>query len=251
MKGTTLFIAGLLSLLISASSFAELNPNQERFVKSLSSPNAYSLKSVSQSIARQAEFNTVVLDSVAENIATLYPRAAKGDADAIAYAIKTLMASKNPRYSSFMKDVSKDKQALRKVRKYAKKATKKLGKPEGEQYVAGSFDFAKHIGKSDKPKGKVASGNEVSNDNSAFQDLSNVREGMTMQEVMNLVGPYTSIAQHETGKRWIPFNYKGGDTTRQVARYKGKGHIVFSNVSHYSATLVVREVVLNEHESGY
>ena len=81
--------------------------------------------------------------------------------------------------------------------------------------------------------------------------LSKVKEGMSMQEVYELVGQPSATYTHQTGKAWIPFNFAAKDVSRTVALYKGQGRVIFSLVSAYSGVHRVLEIELNPDESGY
>ena len=130
--------------------------------------------------------------------------------------------------------------------KYASKhITKKL--PAGTPYQAGTVALD-----------EVAEAAAVSTpapaprqSDGSYHPISVVKPGMSMQEAFDLAGQPTSTHQHQTGKAWIPFNYKGGDVVRQQALYKGQGRIVLSNTSRYSGSWEVMEVILDEEESGY
>ena len=61
----------------------------------------------------------------------------------------------------------------------------------------------------------------------ASSPLAKVKEGMTYQEVMNVLGAPTAQNEYEGGKRWIPFYY-GNDVSRTSYFYKGVGRVVFA-----------------------
>jgi hypothetical protein len=81
--------------------------------------------------------------------------------------------------------------------------------------------------------------------------FSDIRTGMSMDEVNALLGAPTATFSHQTGKAWIPFNFKGKDVARVVSLYKGKGRITFSQESVYANVWRVLEVTNNPNESGY
>lgn len=72
-----------------------------------------------------------------------------------------------------------------------------------------------------------------------------------MQQVYSIIGPPTSTNSHITGKAFIPFNFRGKDSYRSIAHYKGQGRIVFSNSSAYSSDQRVLEVQVDPNESGF
>jgi len=124
-----------------------------------------------------------------------------------------------------------------------------LGNGTAEQYKKGEVSLAS-LSKSDANKSSKAAA-PVAAKNGALQPLSVVKEGMSMQEVYDLVGQPTASTTHQTGKAWIPFNFKGSDNVRTIALFKGQGRVVFSNESNFSGGWRVKEVQLNENESGY
>jgi hypothetical protein len=82
-------------------------------------------------------------------------------------------------------------------------------------------------------------------------DFSEIHEGMSQNEVEDMIGPPSATTGHMTGKAFAPFNYRGKDTVRMYALYKGVGRIVYSNDSRYSGVYRVREVLPDPNESGY
>ena len=61
----------------------------------------------------------------------------------------------------------------------------------------------------------------------ANSPLAKVQEGMTYQDVMNILGAPTAQNSYESGKRWIPYYY-GNDVSRTSYFYKGLGRVVFA-----------------------
>ena len=57
--------------------------------------------------------------------------------------------------------------------------------------------------------------------------FSKLQIGMSMPEVLALVGGPDGMSTHETGKRWIPF-YFGGDARRVEVFYKGEGCLTYT-----------------------
>jgi hypothetical protein len=72
-----------------------------------------------------------------------------------------------------------------------------------------------------------------------------IAKGMSMQHVVDLIGPPTDTKQYITGKNFIPF-YMGTDTVRLDAHYKGQGRITFTG-----RPLRVYIIVNDPNESGY
>lgn len=57
--------------------------------------------------------------------------------------------------------------------------------------------------------------------------FSRVKMGMTVREVVDLLGEPDNMHRYETGKRWLPFYY-GADVQRVQFRYKGEGCLTFT-----------------------
>ncbi len=205
-----------------------------------------SQRQAAQSMYRAEETNTKVLDIAAEVLFQNYNKPGKTEVDAAAWLCKTLGASKNPRYRSVLKIVSRQADNA-KLRKYAGSSLKKLSGKEVKQYKKGSVNLAKIRKKAKKNAKKNAAKQSGSN---SKQSISSVQKGMSMQEAYNLAGDPTSSRSHVTGKAFSPFYY-GGDTSRVIAYYKGQGRIIFSQSNKYSRTWRVVEVLINPNESGY
>jgi hypothetical protein len=75
-----------------------------------------------------------------------------------------------------------------------------------------------------------------------FQRIS---VGMSMQHVVDLIGPPNDTRQYMTGKNFIPF-YMGTDTVRMEAIYKGQGRITFTG-----RPLRVYYITIDPNEPGY
>lgn len=210
-----------------------------------------SIKQAAQSMYNTGETNTQVLDVAAEVLLQNYNSG--GDVDTMAWVAKALGKSHNGRYHSVLKEVA-DSKADKKLRKHTETALKEVGAASGEQYVKGKVDL--HALR-DKKAPATASAPAASNNTSAApaktsaNGLDVIRNGMSMQEAFDLVGPPTSSSARPTGKAFIPFNFKGSDTVRSYALYKGKGRIVFSSASRYDSTMRVIEVQFDPNESGY
>ncbi|MYM63969.1 hypothetical protein [Pseudomaricurvus sp. HS19] len=210
-----------------------------------------SVRDVSKSLYHTGSRDTEVLDVLAEVMLQTYQDGSNTNIDAMAWGTKALGQSGLNRYRSTLQEIA-DSDAHRKLRKYASKALKQLNNGSDAQYVKGSVSL-KQAG----AKAKVANAAPAAGKPSAApaatgkQPLSVVKEGMGMSEVYALVGQPTATHNYQTGKAWIPFNFKGGDTVRMAALYKGQGRVVFANESHYSAGWRVIGVELNANESGY
>ncbi len=238
---TLLFTAAL-----SICSAYALDAAEQRYVDMMTQGSMSSVKQASQDIFNTGEDNPEVLDLLAETLLTHYATATPGDIDTLSWAAKAIGKSGNGRYHSALSEVV-EKTTDKKLRKHAGKALDTLGDAKGTQYVRGMASVKgghrakeKHEDKANKP---VSGGKG--------QSLDSVTKGMSMSEVIALVGEPTTTTSHMTGKAWIPFNFRGADTARQYALYKGKGRVIFTNNSYYDHSWHVYEVQLDSKESGY
>jgi hypothetical protein len=86
--------------------------------------------------------DTEVLDVIAEVLYQKYPTSTDYDADALAWACKTLAASKNKRYFALIKEISTSN-SHKKVVKHAKKSLKLFKNNSDERYKKGMVDLDK------------------------------------------------------------------------------------------------------------
>ena len=64
--------------------------------------------------------------------------------------------------------------------------------------------------------------------------FSQLKFGMSPQQVLTAIGVPSDSQTHETGKRWIPF-YFGPDARRLETVYKGEGCLVFTGGNIYGS----------------
>jgi len=235
-------IVFIVSLLLSAPALA-LNAASQRYIDQMTQGGMGSVRDAAQSMYNTGETNTQVLDVAAEVLLQNYKKGS--DYDTLAWVAKALGKSKNGRYYSALKEVA-DSNTDKKLTKYTTAAMKEIGSASGAQYTKGSVNLTTLRNK----KGSSATTGNASSKGTG-KGLGVIRKGMSMQEAYSLVGPPTSSSAHPTGKAFIPFNFKGSDTVRSYALYKGKGSIVFSQDSHYNNTMRVIEVHIDPNESGY
>ena len=217
---------------------------EQRYIDQMTRGGNTSLKQAAQSIYNTNENNTEVLDVAAEVLLQRYGSATKQDLDTLAWVAKSIGQSGNGRYYTALKQVV-DSDAPSKLRKYAKKSLKAIGSASGEQYTAGMINL--QTLKKSKPKAKPKS---AAKKNTGKADISVIVNGMTMQEVYDLLGSPTNTTNRQTGKAWIPFNFGGKDMARTISIYKGQGRVIFSHDA-YSGTPKVIEVIVDPNESGY
>jgi hypothetical protein len=158
---------------------------------------------------------------------------------------KAIGNSGNPRYHAALSTVA-NSDAHKKLRKHAGNALKQVGDASGAQYQKGAVSLA---ALRDTPAAAKPATAKPAGNGSGSLDL--VQVGMSMPEVYDLVGQPTATTSHQTGKAWIPFNYKGGDLMRTIALYKGKGRVIFSHENRYNTTMRVIEVIVDPNETGY
>jgi hypothetical protein len=81
--------------------------------------------------------------------------------------------------------------------------------------------------------------------------FTQLKIGMGMKQVVDLVGPPTDQGAYMTGKAWIPF-YFGGDRHRHEMTYKGQGRLIFAggSMGDYTGGNLIW-IIHNANESGY
>lgn len=220
----------------------------QRYINQLTRGGSVSIKQAAQSIYNTGERDTEVLDVAAEVLLQRYPMAGSSDIDSLAWVCRALGNSRNSRYYSTLKEVV-ESDAHRKLRKYAKKALKEVKRSDAEQYRKGSVDYAKLRKNGAKASAKKAAAKPKAS-GSGKNSIDIVREGMSMQEVYDLIGQPTATTAHQTGKAWIPFNFAAKDIARTILLYKGQGRVVCSH-DGYSSTSRVLEVIVDPGETGY
>jgi hypothetical protein len=233
-----------------------LDEASTRWVKMLANGGPTSIRSTAESIYNTGSTDQEVLDAAAEALLTNYRKSPNSEsyADAMAWLCRALGNSGSARYQPVVAEVAKSSEN-RKVKRYCDRAAGDLPKSGGEPYVAGSFDLSKYKEGAD---GAVAAAAPAAAPAAAGaapaaagKGFSVVKEGMSKEEVEALIGPPTAVTSHITGKQFRPFNFKGADTHRIVALYKGVGRIIYSNSSAYTSTYRVLEIVNDSSESGY
>jgi len=252
----TLFLGGLTCLVgVNAWGLDEVGT---RYVKMLANGGPSSIRSTAESIFNTGNTDQDVLDAAAETLAQNYRKHPTSEtyADAMAWLCRALGNSGNARYKAVVEDVANNAES-RKLKKHCDRAAGDLPKAAGATpYVAGSFDLAKYKDgaaggapvAAAAPAAAQAAGAAPA---AAGKGFSIVKEGMSKEEVESLIGVPTAVTSHITGKAFRPFNFKGSDTHRTIAIYKGQGRIIYSNSSAYTSTYRVVEIVNDSSESGY
>jgi hypothetical protein len=107
--------------------------------------------------------------------------------------------------------------------------------PTDTQTVKGINDWEGEI------IGKPASGSK----------FTNLKIGMGMRQVTDMIGQPTDQGAYVTGKAWIPFYY-GSDRYRHELVYRGQGRLIFSGggMGDYSSGHLT-SIIHNAKEEGY
>jgi hypothetical protein len=227
-----------------------------RYVKMLANGGPSSMRSAAESIYNTGNTDQDVLDAAAEALLTNYRKNPTSEtyADSMAWLCRALGNSNNARYQPVVAEVAKNAES-RKLKKHCDRAAGDLPKAGGTAYVAGSFDLTKFkegaAGAAPVATAAAGAAPAAGAPAAAGKGFSVVKEGMSKEEVESLIGVPTAVTSHITGNAFRPFNFKGSDTHRVIALYKGVGRIIYSNSSAYTSTYRVVEIVEDSSESGY
>jgi hypothetical protein len=281
-KQQGLLTAGLLIALSLVGGVSAMDDAGKRYVDRMVKGGPDSLHEVAESMYQAGVTDPEVLDVAAEVLLEKYNRTAGsfGLNDAMAYLCKTLGASGNARYKPVVAKVADDAEN-HKLRSHCSKAGKGFPKKtDVAGYVAGTVDLEKLRNPPPPPpppaaapaKAATANGKAPATNTKGKQaaaaapavaaatpaapaaktvDFSKVHEGMSSQEVTELLGPPTGQSQHMTGKQFHPFNFGARDLQRMYFLYKGVGHIEFSLKSAYEGVYRVIAITPDANESGY
>ncbi len=217
----------------------------QHYIDRLSSGGPVTVRDVAKSISQTGIDEVEVLDALAERVWRDHKKEGASQVDATSWGIVALGNSGNSRYQSLIKEIA-DTTPFKKVKKHAQKSLKKLKNGSVEQYKPGTVNLT---AATTSKKAAPAPAKKANNGKNVA--LSEIRVGMSMQEVESLAGPATSSHSHITGKAFNPFNVVGKDAHRMIYYYKGQGRVVFSNQSAYTSTYRVSDVILDADESGY
>ena len=190
--------------------------------------------------------STKVMDPLAE---TMLQNVSKGKdwQDAVAWGARALGASGNSRYVGVLQELSA-KGTPRKIRRHAKKSLELIGSASGAQYQKGGVDLGKAKQSADKAYKRIVKSLKPAE---GKETIAIATAGMSQGQVMARCGPPTSTSAYITGKSFIPFNFKGGDSVRTMLLYQGQGYVLVSNSSAFTSKASVIEVVIDPDEPGY
>jgi hypothetical protein len=251
MKKTTAFATSVV-LACTALQAHALDASGQRYVDQLVQGGPVSIREAAQSIYHSGYRETEALDVAAEVLLQKYRTASDNTtADALAWVCKALASSGNGRYKPVLAEVVANSNN-RKLDRHCEKAAGSLS-AGGTPYTAGSVNLEAYRNGKGQPAASAPAPAAtpqaaVAQGSGSFSDI---RTGMSMDEVNALLGAPNATYSHQTGKAWIPFNFKGKDVARVVSLYKGKGRITFSQESVYANVWRVLEVTHNANESGY
>jgi len=255
MKKIRILVAGIL--LCATQAVLSADYVQQRYINRLAQGGVHTIKQVSQSIYNTGERSHEVLDVLAEVLLTRYELALNNEIDTLAWAARALGNSRDDRYFTTLHEITENRRAHRKLRKYTKVARNQVGGPRTEQYQRGMVNLqairdqlAASVNQSTGQSSQAVVPKPEPQP-SEYLSLTVVKEGMSMPEVYDLVGHPTATVTHQTGKAWIPFNFSGSDLVRTIALYRGQGRVVFSHNTRYDSSMRVLEVVLDPNETGY
>ncbi len=262
MKNTWRALAASCAL-VSGIAAAALSAGDQYKMDQILNGGPVSIRSAAQSIAGGGA-SPAVLDVLAETALAHMNDDTRAGVDAVAWSCKALAAAGGKRYYTIVKTITDNPGTHRNARKHCDRAAGDLGGADEAQYVAGTVSLDKARASAGASAAVSAGGNNAltaaaakasaapaAAANGQYKPITEVKVGMSQQEAFAIAGPPTATTSHVTGKAFIPFNFKGGDSYRSYGLYKGQGRIVFSNNSHYSSGQSVVEVLINPNESGY
>jgi hypothetical protein len=235
-----------------------LDQSGQRYTTMLASGGPGTISSAAQDIFNTGMKDPEVLDVAAQVLVDLEPKTLlSGEfADAASWLCKALGISGNGRYKAVLESVVKA-DINKKTRKWCDKSADQLPKGAADSFVPGSVNVDAY---KDGGKGKSATtasakpapaAKNAPTPSAKPVDFSLVKEGMSQQEVDDLLPAPTAQSTHMTGKQFQPFNYGARDLQRLKYLYKGVGHIEFSMKSGYNGIFRVIAVVPDPNESGY
>lgn len=251
MKKTTTALVTSITLACAVTQAHALDASGQRYVDQLLQGGPISIREAAQNIYHSGYRDTETLDVAAEVLLQKYRSASDNTtSDALAWVCKALGSSGNGRYKPVLTEVVANSNNG-KLDRHCEKAA--AGLPAGgAAYAAGSVNLDAYRSGKGQPAANAPAATPaqaaVAQGKGSFNDI---RTGMSMDEVNALLGAPSATYTHQTGKAWIPFNFKGKDVARVVSLYKGKGRIIFSQESVYASVWRVMEVINNPDESGY
>jgi hypothetical protein len=250
----------LCSLALCATNALALDAAGERYTKMLASGGPGTIGAAAEDIYNSGAKDREVLDVAAQVLEDIHLRNIDAFewADATAWLCKALGNSGDGRYRPLLDRITASG-ISRRAKGHCEKSAKQLPSGTTDPFQAGSVNVenykdggpayaagAKKAAATPAPKAVAAAapaGKPV--------DFGIIKEGMSSQEVIDLIGVPTAQTNHMTGKQFIPFNFGARDLQRMNFLYKGVGHIEFSLKSAYNGVFRVIKVIPDPGESGY
>lgn len=254
---TAMLSAGFAALLTMSSAWA-LDASGQRYTTMLASGGPGTISNAAQDIFNTGMKDPEVLDVAAQVLVDLESKTLlSGEfADAASWLCKAIGISGNGRYRAVLESVVKA-DINKKTRKWCDKSADQLPKGAADAFVPGSVNVDSY---KDGGKGKSAAvaakpapvaAAKAAPTSGKPVDFSLIKEGMSQQEVDDLIAPPTAQSTRMTGKQFQPFNFGAKDLQRLKYLYKGVGHIEFSMKSGYNGIFRVIAVVPDPNETGY
>jgi hypothetical protein len=249
MRLNQLLMAAVAALSLSTA-HAALDAGNQYNLDQIRSGSPGALNNAAQNVARAGAADPQVLDALAESL--LQNQTQMGDTwiEGLSWDCKALAATGQKRYYTALRSVADNDAAHRKLRKWCDKSADNLGSADGEQYAKGMVSIAAQPGSTSTAAAPTPAASSAP-PAGGYKPITAITVNMSMQEVNAISGPPNSTNAYITGKAFIPFNFRGKDSYRSVAHYKGQGRIIFSNSSAYSSDQRVLEVQIDPNESGY
>ena len=257
MKNLQLLI--VLALSVCWSTTYALDASGQRYAQMLTSGGPGTTSRAAQDIFNTGASDQELLDVAAQVLSDVYLKnpATRDYADATAWLCKALGNSSNGRYKALLEKVANAAELQRRTRGHCSKAAENLPAGAASSFQPGSVDLAKYRpGGSGLREGKTAERKAAKSAPAAVAhsktvNFNLVKEGMSMEEVNDVLGAPTNQTSYMTGKQFNPFNFGARDVQRTKYLYKGVGHIVFSLKTAYNGVYRVIEIVPDSSETGY
>jgi hypothetical protein len=258
MKSRVAVLAVVVVALCAGSALA-LDAAGERYTKMLASGGPGTIGSAGEDIYNTGVKDREVLDVAAQVLEDIHLKNTDSFewADATAWLCKALGNSGDGRYRSLLDRVTASG-ISRRAKGHCEKSAKQLPTATADAFQVGSVNVenyrdggSAYAAGPKKPTAAPPARAVATPGTQKTVDFGIVKEGMSAQEVEDLLGPPTAQTNHMTGKQFIPFNFGARDLQRMNFLYKGVGHIEFSLKSAYNGIFRVIKIVPDPGETGY
>jgi len=250
-----IFRSGVMfGLILAAGDATALTAVEKLFASQLVDGPADEIREAAKSIYSQ-QIKTRDLLDIATEVLLQHEREGPGSggsssSEAFGWVCRAIAQSKDGRYRPALEHVAENTKD-RKIAKHCRRGYRDLPTGVNDPYVPGSANLDRYRKQAEPATVDVNSLSTAGKRalESGVHPFSLVSDGMTMEEVNELVGRPSDTESRVTGKVAIPF-YEGEDGIRQVSLYQGLGHIVYGRGPD-STSWVVFEIVQDESEPGY